>query len=177
VPRSQKKRKPNRLRHEPLMIAWPAKAAPRIQSIGAGRSAECAAIHAASFAHPWQEADFEQLFVTPGVLADGAIGDKDERLAGFVLSRIAVDEAEILTLAVAPEWRMRGVATNLLTPHLSSLAANRAGRVFLEVEAENTAALALYEKFGFRQVGERKSYYRAADAIPKGALIMRLDLL
>lgn len=159
------------------MIAWPAKAAPRIQSIGVERSAECAAIHAASFAHPWQEADFEQLFVTPGVWGDGAIGDKDERLAGFVLSRIAADEAEILTLAVAPQWRMRGVASNLLAPHLSSLAANRAGRVFLEVEEKNTAALALYAKFGFKQAGERKSYYRTADASPKGALIMRLDLI
>jgi len=159
------------------MIAWPAKAAPRIQSIGVERSAECAAIHAASFAHPWQEADFEQLFVTPGIFADGAIGEKDERLAGFVLSRLAVDEAEILTLAVAPEWRLRGVATNLLQPHLSILATNRAGRIFLEVEAENIAALALYANFGFKQVGERKSYYSTADASPKGALILRLDLL
>ncbi len=159
------------------MIAWPAKAAPRIQSIGAERSAECAAIHAASFAHPWQEADFEQLLVTPAVLADGAVADKDERLAGFVISRIAADEAEILTLAVAPEWRLRGVASNLLQPHLSALAANRASRVFLEVEAGNTAALALYEKFGFEQVGERKSYYSGADASAKSALIMRRDLL
>ncbi len=159
------------------MIAWSAKSAPRIQSIGVERSAECAAIHAASFAHPWQEADFEQLLVTPAILADGAVGDKDERLAGFVISRIAAEEAEILTLAVAPEWRSRGVATNLLQPHLSALAANRAGRIFLEVEGGNTAALALYAKFGFEQVGERKAYYSSADASGKGALILRLDLL
>jgi [ribosomal protein S18]-alanine N-acetyltransferase len=159
------------------MIGWPAKAAPRIQPIGVERSAECAAIHAASFAHPWQEADFEQLFVAPGILADGAIGDKDGRLAGFVLSRIAADEAEILTVAVAPEWRARGVATLLLAPHLSGLAANRVNRLFLEVEADNTAALALYANFGFRQVGERKSYCRSADASLKGALLLRRDLL
>lgn len=159
------------------MIAWPAKTAPRIQPIGVERSAECAAIHAASFTHPWQEADFEQLFVAPGMFADGAIGDKDDRLAGFVLSRIAADEAEVLTIAVAPEWRSRGVATLLLGPHLSSLAANGVTRVFLEVEEENAAARALYANFDFRRVGERKSYYRTADASLKGALLLRRDLV
>jgi len=158
------------------MIAWPPKAAPRIQPIGAERSAECAAIHAASFLHPWQETDFEQLFVGPGTFADGAIEEKEERLAGFIISRIAAGEAEILTLAVAPSWRRRGVATQLLAPHLSALAANRAARIFLEVEAENAAALALYANFGFEKVGERKSYYRGAGAEPKPALVMRLDL-
>jgi [ribosomal protein S18]-alanine N-acetyltransferase len=159
------------------MINWPAKAAPRIQPIGVERSAECAAIHAASFAHPWQEADFEQLLVAPETLADGAIGDKDERLAAFVLSRIAADEAEMLTIAVAPEWRSRGVATLLLAPHLSGLAATGVTRLFLEVEADNAAARALYANFRFTQVGERKSYYRSADASLKGALLLRRDLL
>ncbi|MCI0468286.1 MAG: ribosomal protein S18-alanine N-acetyltransferase [Beijerinckiaceae bacterium] len=159
------------------MIAWPSRAAFRVQPIGVERSAECAVIHAESFTHPWQEADFEQLFVAPGTFADGAIGDKDEQLAGFVLSRAAAGEAEILTIAVAPEWRRRAVATHLLTPHLSSLAANRVTCLFLEVEAENTAALALYANFGFKQVGERKSYYRTADASTKGALVLRRDLL
>jgi ribosomal-protein-alanine N-acetyltransferase len=177
VARSPKHRNVNQLRRELLMIAWPAKAAARIRPIGVERSAECATIHAASFAHPWQEADFEQLFVASGTFADGAIGDRDERLAGFVLSRIAADEAEILTIAVAPEWRARGIATQLLAPHLSGLAANRVNRLFLEVEAENTAALALYANFGFKQVGERKAYYRTADASFKGALLMRRDLL
>ncbi|MCI0467069.1 MAG: ribosomal protein S18-alanine N-acetyltransferase [Beijerinckiaceae bacterium] len=159
------------------MIAWPTKATFRILPIGVERSAECAAIHAASFTHPWQEADFEQLFVAPGSFADGAVDDKDEHLAGFVLSRIAAGEAEILTIAVAPEWRRRTVATHLLAPHLSGLAANRVSRLFLEVEADNTAALALYTNFGFKQVGERKSYYRTADARLTGALVLRRDLL
>ena len=159
------------------MIAWASKAAPLIQPIGAERSAECAAIHAASFAHPWQESDFEQLFVAPGIFADGAIEAKDEYLAGFVLSRIAADEAEILTLAVAPEWRRRGVASSLLAPHLSGLAANRVAYLFLEVEAENVAARALYANFGFEEVGERKAYYRTADGRLTEALVMRRDLL
>ena len=159
------------------MISWPSRAAPCIRPIGTERSAECAAIHATSFAYPWQEADFEQLFVASGTFADGAIEAKEEHLAGFVLSRIAAGEAEILTIAVAPEWRRRGIATSLLAPHLSGLAAARVNRLFLEVDVENTAARALYANFGFEQVGERKAYYRTAGAPPAGALVMRRDLL
>ncbi len=159
------------------MISWPSHAAPSIRHIGAERSAECAAIHAASFAYPWQEADFEQLFTASGTFADGAIEAKDEHLAGFVLSRVAAGEAEILTLAVAPEWRRRGIATNLLAPHLSGLAAIQVTRLFLEVGAENTAARALYANFGFAEVGERKAYYRTTGAEMAGALVMRRDLL
>jgi len=158
------------------MISWPSKPAPCIRPIGAERSAECAAIHATSFAYPWQEADFEQLFVASGTIADGAIEAKEEHLAGFVLSRIAAGEAEILTIAVAPQWRRRGIATSLLAPHLSGLAAARVNRLFLEVDVENTAARALYANFGFEQVGERKAYCRTGAGLV-GALVMRRDLL
>jgi ribosomal-protein-alanine N-acetyltransferase len=148
-----------------------------IRPIGAERSAECAAIHAASFAHPWDETDFEQFFTAPGAFADGAVEAKDEHLAGFVLSRIAADEAEILTLAVAPEWRRRGVAASLLGPHLAGLAALHVARLFLEVDSGNIAARALYAKFDFREVGERKAYYRNAGARMTEALVLRRDLL
>jgi ribosomal-protein-alanine N-acetyltransferase len=159
------------------MITWPTRAAPAIRPIGIGWSAECAAIHAASFAYPWQENDFEQLFAVPGTFADGAIEPNEEHLAGFVLSRAVAGEGEILTIAVAPEWRRRGVATSLLTPHLSALTAARVNRLFLEVDVENAAARALYAHFGFREVGERKSYYRRSDARSSTALVMRRDLL
>jgi ribosomal-protein-alanine N-acetyltransferase len=159
------------------MISWPSNAVPCIRRIGAERSAECAAIHATSFAFPWQEADFEQLFAASGTFATGAIEAKEEHLAGFVLSRVAVGEAEILTIAVAPQWRRSGIATSLLAPHLSRLAATQVNRLFLEVDVENTAARALYAKFGFEKVGERKAYCRAAGAQLAGALVMRRDLL
>jgi [ribosomal protein S18]-alanine N-acetyltransferase len=159
------------------MISWPARASPCIRPIGAERSAECAAIHATSFAYPWLEADFEQLFVAKGILADGAIETKEEHLAGFVLSRVAAGEAEILTIAVAPDWRRRGIASSLLKPHLHGLAAIQVSHLFLEVDVENTAARALYANFGFELVGERKAYYRTAGAGLAAALVMRRDLL
>jgi ribosomal-protein-alanine N-acetyltransferase len=149
--------------------------APAYRPIGPERSFDCAAIHAASFAHPWSETDFEQLMLGPGVVADGAIEVNDGELAGFVLSRIALDEAEILTIAVAPERRRCGIAQTLLLIHLRGLAALGVDRLFLEVDTDNIAARALYARHGFHQVAERKAYYRKGDATPASALVMRRD--
>ena len=66
-----------------------------------------------------------------------------------MLSRRAVDEAEILTVVVDPSARRNGCGQRLLGAHLSRLAALGVTTVFLEVEEENVAALALYRRFGF----------------------------
>ncbi|MGO9673344.1 MAG: ribosomal protein S18-alanine N-acetyltransferase [Methylocella sp.] len=150
--------------------------APAYRPIGLERSAECAQIHAASFAHPWSEADFEPLLIGPEVVSDGAIEIRDETLSGFILSRTAVDEAEILTIAVAAERRGWGIGATLLTTHLNGLAARGVRRLFLEVDTGNVAARALYAGRGFYQVAERRAYYRKGDAPPASALVMRLDL-
>jgi ribosomal-protein-alanine N-acetyltransferase len=149
---------------------------PLVRRIGAEQSAECARIHAASFAYPWRESDFEQLLLAPETFAGGALEAKGSCLAGFILSRVALDEGEILTLAIAPERRRCGIGRSLLSTHLAGLGALGVTRLFLEVDVENAAARALYVSFGFRQVAERKAYYRAADAKPASALVMRRDL-
>jgi ribosomal-protein-alanine N-acetyltransferase len=149
---------------------------PAYRSIGAERCAECALIHAASFSHPWIEADFEQLLLDRGVVSDGAIEIKDCALSGFVLSRIALDEAEILTIAVAAERRRCGVGRTLLDTHLRGLAALGVRRLFLDVDMENVPARALYAWRGFYPVAERKSYYRRDGAAQASAIVMRLDL-
>jgi len=97
-------------------------------------------------------------------------------MLGFVLSRLAADEAEILTIAVAPALRRRGIANLLLATHLGRVAGAGAKHMFLEVEGENHAALALYAGFGFRRVGERKAYYQRPGAGAANALIMRREL-
>ncbi|PNG26448.1 ribosomal protein S18-alanine N-acetyltransferase [Methylocella silvestris] len=148
---------------------------PAYRPIGAERSLECAAIHNESFAYPWTESDFEQLLVAAEVVADGAI-DSDEALCGMILSRAAADEAEILTIAVAPEHRRAGVAATLIAAHLPRLGARGVARLFLEVETGNVPARALYASNGFHEVGERKAYYRKEDSTPASALLMRLDL-
>lgn len=148
----------------------------RVAAIEAARSGECARIHAASFDAAWDLADFERFLGTPETIAHGAIDAADDRIVGIVLSRKAMDEAEVLTLAVASAHRRRGLARRLLSAHLESLEAAEVAHLFLEVDTGNGAARALYARLGFTPVGERKAYYRAGRARPSAALVLRLDL-
>uniref|UniRef100_UPI001F012A0B GNAT family N-acetyltransferase n=1 Tax=Falsiroseomonas oryziterrae TaxID=2911368 RepID=UPI001F012A0B len=78
---------------------------------------------------------------------------------GFVLARVAADEAEILTLAVLPEARRQGVGGALLAGAMAAAAARGAAAMFLEVSEGNAAARALYAAAGFSGVGRRRRYY------------------
>lgn len=115
---------------------------------------ELARIHAASFTRPrpWNAAEFE------GFLADPTcrLIARDQ---GFILGRCILDEAELLTLAVAPEARRQGLARSLL--HSFDAAMRDAGAVtaFLEVAADNIAAQALYAGAGWQNAGRRRDYY------------------
>lgn len=148
-----------------------------IRPLRTSQADECAAIHAAGFAHPWSGGEFTHLLAARTSLGSAALDPASGRLRGFALSRLAADEAEILTIAVAPAWRKIGVGRDLLRVHLPEVARAGAHSLFLEVDAENAAALALYAKFGFRKVGERAGYYRRPGGAPAVALVMRRDLV
>jgi len=137
---------------------------------------QCAGLHAPAFAHPWDVAEFEQLLSADNILADGAFEVPGDRLTGMVLSRRAAGEAEILTIAVAAARRRHGIAKALMGAHLGRLSRLGIKALFLEVATDNSAALSLYGGFGFRQVGERKGYYRRADGSAIAAKILRRDL-
>jgi [ribosomal protein S18]-alanine N-acetyltransferase len=92
---------------------------------------------------------------------------------GIIMVRLAADQAEILTLAVAPELRRSGIATALLSEATIRAAAMGAAAIFLEVSVANTAARQLYTDSGFRQVGQRPRYYSDRS----DALVLRLDLV
>jgi ribosomal-protein-alanine N-acetyltransferase len=147
--------------------------APQIRRLGVEDGADCAALHASAFAFPWPQGDIEALLMARTTVADGAFGSKTNDLQGFILCRLAADEGEILTIAVAPRKRRKGLAARLLGASIARLSALGAKSLFLEVEAENTAARALYKRFGFEVVGERKSYYRKADGTTALAYILR----
>ncbi len=127
-----------------------------------------AAIHAASFSgtQRWRAADIAALLAGPGV---SGVVDTD---GGFVLLRVAADEAEILTLAVVPALRRSGRGRALLAAAHRIALGSGASRVFLEVMDRNLAAKRLYESNGYREVGRRPRYYAdGADAV-----LLRLDL-
>ncbi len=114
-----------------------------------------AALHATSFSDPWSAESFAVLLAQPGVMGWLA-GDPPH---GLLLARAAADEAEILTLAVMPEARRTGAGAAMVDEMLRALKGGVTRRIFLEVAADNAAALALYAGKGFAPCGRRAGYY------------------
>ena len=137
-----------------------------------------AELHREDFARPWSEDEFGALLAQDAVFGFAAVeaGRGSAPPAGFVLARRAADEGEILTIAVARAHRRHGLGWKLMDATMRELYRQRAGALFLEVDETNVPALALYRRLGFREVGRRPAYYRAAGAAPTGALVMRRDL-
>ncbi len=148
-----------------------------VESLSSDRAAECSAIHATAFAHSWSAPEIASLIASESVIADAVLNARKGELGGFVLSRCAADEAEILTIAVATKLRKRGFGALLLDHHLARLRTVRVQRLFLEVDHSNVGAIALYRKFGFEEVGCREAYYRLPDGSRAAALIMRKILI
>jgi ribosomal-protein-alanine N-acetyltransferase len=130
---------------------------------------ELAALHAVAFppAEQWGAEAIRVLLGLPGgfgLLRPGV---------GFVLARVAADEAEILTLAVVPAARRQGHGEALLAGAMAAAVARGAGAMFLEVSEQNEAARALYAAAGFAEAGRRRGYY------PDGsdALVLKRGLL
>ncbi|HMA49094.1 MAG TPA: ribosomal protein S18-alanine N-acetyltransferase [Magnetospirillaceae bacterium] len=122
-----------------------------------------AGMHYVCFAEPWTEKAMAELLAMPGVYGLLAAGERPE---GFVMARMAADEAEILTLLVLPPCRRTGLAQRLLEAALDNAKMQGVQKMYLEVASSNEAAQQLYTKVGFTLVGRRKAYYASgADAL------------
>jgi ribosomal-protein-alanine N-acetyltransferase len=137
-------------------------------------AAALAALHSASFRRGWSEDEFERLLLDRSVLAHRAM--LGQRPVGFIISRIAAGEAEILSVAVARAQQGRGLARRLLDLHMRRLAGLGVRTIFLEVDDDNAAARRLYARSAFRQVGRRDGYYPRAGTASGAALVLRRDL-
>ena len=138
-----------------------------------------AAIHAVSFLHQWSEEELSILMREPNVVclvARRANVFGTRSAIGFLLLRHAAGEAEVLTIAVDPRRRSRGCGRDLMVAGFRELFRHEVTTIFLEVDAGNAAAVSLYRKLGFQQVGERRGYYRAEAGGSSTALVMRADL-
>lgn len=147
---------------------------PKLSEATPRDAAAFAALHVKAFPRGWSETEFEQLLTERNVVADRAVSG--DTLAGFVLSRRAADQAEILSMAVADAWRRRGIGRKLIDIHLRRLAALRVISLFLEVDEDNAPARRLYARSGFREVGRRAAYYPQAHGRASAALVLRRDL-
>lgn len=117
-----------------------------------------AALHAESFGHSaWKAAQLEQTLALP--TTSGALLRQNGVPAGFVLLQLTKPEAEILTFCVNPALRERGLGARLLDAALRNAVSAECETIFLEVASDNPPALKLYEKAGFKLIGERKGYY------------------
>jgi ribosomal-protein-alanine N-acetyltransferase len=143
---------------------------PTFSTASPGDAAAIARLHAQSFGRGWDEDEVYRLLIDHAVFAHRAMTGR--ALVGFAMSRMAADEAEILSIAIAPARRGRGLSRPLLDYHLRSLAGVGARTVFLEVDEHNAPARRLYQGAGFRDVGRREGYYAGGAA----ALVLRRDL-
>lgn len=132
----------------------------------------CAVMHEESFSpeERWRDDAFISLLQTPGIYGWLAITGTEP--AGFMLARLCLDEAEILTLAVRPSQQRNGIGQRLVRHAGVSLRDKGAEAIFLEVSIRNIAALSLYRRSGYISCGMRRRYY------PDGsdALVLRQDL-
>jgi ribosomal-protein-alanine N-acetyltransferase len=160
------------------MIGWLARAfAPAEPSLSEGKPSDAATfahLHAASFRRGWSEDEMERLLLDRNVVAHRVLLGRE--VAGFMLSRRAADEAEILSVAVAPGRRGRGLARKMLDLHLRRLAGLGTRTVFLEVDDANESARRLYARAGFREVGRRQGYYTQETGAASTAVVLRRDL-
>lgn len=145
-----------------------------LRPLGAEDADAAARVHAAAFDAPWSSAELADLLADPAVAGLGWIAQAG--LEGFILLRVAADEAEILTLAVSPGARRRGAGAGLLEAALDAVRSRGAARAFLEVAADNAAGLGLYRRAGFVAVGERKGYYARGDGARVDAVVMKRSL-
>jgi ribosomal-protein-alanine N-acetyltransferase len=114
--------------------------------------------HALSFESPWNADAFSRMLSIPGTF--GFMIARHNATAGFILARVAAEEAEILTVAVDPTARRESLGKRLLAATLEMARTYGATEMFLEVAEDNDAALKLYAALGFSQVGRRPDYYK-----------------
>lgn len=141
-----------------------------------------ARVHSDAFVESWNAEDFASSLDQPGALGFIAVRDADDEPLGFVLLRVSLFEfddggvGEVLTLASRPPVRRLGVARALMNAALTTAAKQGVTRVFLDVAADNVAALALYESLGFAEVGRRKAYYARGLDPRMDAIMMARDI-
>ena len=126
-----------------------------------------AALHASCFTvpRPWTAAEFAALLADP-------LAFLLPHPTGFLLGRVVAGEAELLTLAVAPKARRQGIASQLVRDFLSESRRRGGDCAFLEVAADNLAAISLYQAAGFEAAGRRRNYY----ATGLDAMVLRRNL-
>lgn len=135
-------------------------------------AAAVAAIHAKLFATPW-DADAVRALIEHPASVSLVAARSGREIIGFVIAQIAADEAEILSVGVAPDQQRQGIGRQLIEGAVRAAARSDARQMFLDVAENNLAARALYAACGFGEAGRRKDYYTLADGQRDNALLLK----
>lgn len=130
-------------------------------------------IEAAVYPHGWTEGIFRDCL---RVRYSCWVMEQGGELIGYGIMSVAVGEAHILNIALAPVCQGRGLGRELLQHMLQTGRRHGAETAFLEVRPSNRVAIRLYETSGFHQVGLRRDYYPTASKRREDAVIMARDL-
>lgn len=140
------------------------------------RAAELATLHARIFTPAWSENSIRDLLQHPASTSLVAVAGNPKAAVGFIIGQLAADEAEIISIGVAPDWQRFGLGAMLVEGLARAARRGEARKLFLEVAEDNVAALALYRKLGFDETGRRPRYYERPLSPAVDALIMALAL-
>ncbi len=133
--------------------------------------AQIAALEKQCFSDPWSEVSVRSELSNP--LSDWLVAEEDGKLIGYVGSQSVAPEADVMNLAVAPEWRKKGIGRALMKALIEQLHSRGITALFLEVRISNLPAQNLYRGLGFVEVGRRPKYYVNPT---EDALILRKEL-
>ncbi|MGE0151891.1 MAG: ribosomal protein S18-alanine N-acetyltransferase [Reyranellaceae bacterium] len=146
-----------------------------IRPFGGLELADAEALHRASFPaawdRPWSRQSFAEMLAMPGTFGLMA-RDAGNAALGLIVVRAAADEAEILTIAVAPALRRQGIGAALIAAARTEARGRGARRLHLEVAEDNFAARKLYAGLGFAAVGKRAGYYARGSLGSAAAILM-----
>ncbi len=135
-------------------------------------AAEIADLHMKLFNPPWDVAGVTPLLAAPAAVAFVARVGIPPTTIGFVIGQMAADVSEIISIGVAEDWQKRGVGRILFGAFTRAVTRAGAKRLFLDVAADNPAALALYKAMGCAEVGRRNGYYMRHQAPSVDAIVM-----
>ena len=141
-----------------------------VENMTAAHVPQIAELEKLCFSDPWNEVSVASELENP--LSLWLVALDGDRVAGYVGSQSVMGEADMMNVAVHPDYRRQGIAERLIAALIERLRSNEVYCLLLEVRASNEPAKALYGKLGFAEVGRRKNYYRN----PKeDALILRKE--
>ena len=131
-------------------------------------------IEAKNYNFPWSEGIFKDCIKS--INYSCWICEELDTIVGYSIVSIAGHEAHIMNICVDPDVQNQGVGSKLLE-NMIERASNKSESIFLEVRPTNVAAIALYEKRGFNEIGIRKDYYPSVEGGREDAVMLALDLV